>query len=67
MENRRSFLKKTAMAAAAVAGTPLLESCGKQEAPSHDSLIVPRGAGLPITGTFLDEISHDIPHQNWGE
>lgn len=23
--------------------------------------------GLPLTGTFLDEISHDIPHQNWGE
>lgn len=22
--------------------------------------------GLKITGTFLDEISHDIPHQNWG-
>lgn len=21
---------------------------------------------LAITGTFLDEISHDIPHQNWG-
>ncbi|HEY9075077.1 MAG TPA: DUF4434 domain-containing protein [Anaerolineaceae bacterium] len=21
---------------------------------------------LPLTGTFLDEISHDIPHQNWG-
>ena len=21
---------------------------------------------LPITGTFLDEISHDIPSQNWG-
>ena len=20
-----------------------------------------------IKGTFLDEISHDIPHQNWGE
>lgn len=20
----------------------------------------------PLTGTFLDEISHDIPHQNWG-
>lgn len=19
-----------------------------------------------ITGTFIDEISHDIPHQNWG-
>lgn len=21
---------------------------------------------IKITGTFLDEISHDIPHQNWG-
>jgi len=25
------------------------------------------GDALKITGTFLDEISHDIPHQNWGE
>ncbi len=30
-------------------------------------LIVPKADGLPITGAFLDEISHDIPHQNWGE
>ena len=22
---------------------------------------------MNITGTFIDEISHDIPHQNWGE
>lgn len=22
---------------------------------------------LKISGTFLDEISHDIPHQNWGK
>lgn len=22
---------------------------------------------LPITATFLDEITHDIPHQNWGK
>ena len=22
---------------------------------------------IKITGTFLDEISHDIPHQNWGK
>ena len=22
---------------------------------------------MKITGTFLDEISHNIPHQNWGE
>lgn len=30
-------------------------------------LLVPKQQGLKITGTFLDEISHDIPHQNWGE
>lgn len=23
-------------------------------------------AAIPLTGTFLDEISYDIPHQNWG-
>ncbi len=22
---------------------------------------------MQITGTFIDEINHDIPHQNWGE
>lgn len=22
---------------------------------------------MKIKATFLDEISHDIPHQNWGE
>ena len=75
MENRREFLKKGALAAAAA---PLLATACKNEPqgdkygidpdPSVESkLIVPKGAGLPITGTFLDEISHDIPHQNWGE
>ena len=33
----------------------------------ESKLIVPKAQGLQITGTFLDEISHDIPHQNWGE
>ncbi len=33
----------------------------------ENNLIVPKNNGLKITGTFLDEISHDIPHQNWGE
>ena len=32
----------------------------------HAELLI-KERGLPITGTFLDEISHDIPHQNWGE
>jgi hypothetical protein len=31
--------------------------------PSESAAAVPR---LRIRGTFLDEISHDIPHQNWG-
>ena len=66
MENRRDFLKKTALAAAAA--PLLLTACKNLEDSSLESkLIVPKGNALPITGTFLDEISHDIPHQNWGE
>ncbi len=33
----------------------------------RSKIIVPENSGIKITGTFLDEISHDIPHQNWGE
>ena len=39
----------------------------KADESINSRLIVPHGNALPITGTFLDEISHDIPHQNWGE
>ena len=70
MNNRRDFLKKTALAGAAAMTAPAwAQSCRNGQEPVLDpsKLIVPRGAGLPITGTFLDEISHDIPHQNWGE
>jgi len=28
--------------------------------------LIPKGEGLPLTGTFLDEITWDIPSQNWG-
>lgn len=60
---------------AAIAASPVLSGCGSkgdgESAVStgdvRDTLIVPRAQGLKITGTFLDEISHDIPHQNWGE
>src|SRR5574344_3041639 len=74
--NRRDFLKKTALAGASMLAAPLLSSCGstadrKESSPSGSAhptpLIVPKAKGLKITGTFLDEISHDIPHQNWGE
>ncbi|MBQ9548406.1 MAG: DUF4434 domain-containing protein [Bacteroidales bacterium] len=74
MDNRRDFLKKTALAGTAlVAGGGLLESCKRGDSVragnsvGSSKLIVPKAAGVPITGTFLDEISHDIPHQNWGE
>jgi hypothetical protein len=30
------------------------------------SKLPPNHEATPLTGTFLDEISHDIPHQNWG-
>ena len=73
MTNRRDFLKTAATATAAAACTPLFQGCSpaKEEefdpsAISGSSRIVPHAAGMRITGTFLDEISHDIPHQNWG-
>ncbi len=71
--DRRKFIKNSALAGAAVVSIPtilkgnnnsnLLEGCSRND----ETLIVPKNNGLPITGTFLDEISHDIPHQNWGE
>ena len=75
MTDRRTFLKSAGFAAAAAMAAPLT-SCAtgkdnyKKRLAVDDSikstLIVPKGNALPITGTFLDEISHDIPHQNWG-
>lgn len=75
--NRRNFLKKAAIAGASVVAMPTVAAYGGG-APGgrHDlvidesvdsNLIVPKGTGLHISATFLDEISHDIPHQNWGE
>lgn len=79
MTDRRKFIKTVAAATAVAAAAPLLGSCkdSKSEDKAKDtiadplhsdgsSLIVPKANGLRITGTFLDEISHDIPHQNWG-
>ena len=56
--DRRDFLK-TLGATGAFASVPGFARAA--------GLIVPKAKGLKITGTFLDEISHDIPHQNWGE
>lgn len=80
--NRRDFIKKAALASASVAAIPALSACEGtgRSSSANDSrsniyknnelesqLIVPGNNGIKITGTFLDEISHDIPHQNWGE
>ena len=76
---RRNFLKGAAITAAgsaALAGMALnatgCASSTKSNAnpiklsdkPDDSYLIVSKDNGLRITGTFLDEISHDIPHQN---
>lgn len=77
-KERRDFLKKAALAGASAMVIPSLmgfkeeESIGgsgglKPDGSVESKLIVPKNNGLKITGTFLDEISHDIPHQNWGE
>ncbi len=73
MTDRRNFLKTMALGGASALVAPnLLTSCSLNEGESatgasSGGLIVPKDNGLRITGTFLDEISHDIPHQNWGE
>lgn len=77
MSSRRDFIKKVAMAGAASVVAPSMLGVKQQTKESEtiitpdssvgSKLIVPKNNGLRITGTFLDEISHDIPHQNWGE
>ena len=73
--SRRNFLKKVAVAATSALVAPEIIKAASKTEPAHSQLfgadpgsdlIVPKEAGLRITGTFLDEISHDIPHQNWG-
>ena len=75
MENqnsRRDFLAKSSLAGISALSMSLTSFAGNEltSEPLIDTtskLILPKGQGLKITGTFLDEISHDIPHQNWGE
>lgn len=72
MPNRRDFLKDIAIASTAALAASIDTGCTDNSASQHDrtnltsNLIVPKGNTLKISGTFLDEISHDIPHQNWG-
>ncbi len=73
--SRRDFLKKSAAVGAAVVSGALYAHAEPLGELYHESgLITPPpfstskpNQALPITGTFLDEITHDIPSQNWGE
>ena len=71
MNTRRDFLKKTALFGASMVTAPsLMAGDGEadlslfsgQERLNTASTVENT---LRISGTFLDEISHDIPHQNW--
>ncbi|MBK9389728.1 MAG: DUF4434 domain-containing protein [Bacteroidetes bacterium] len=70
--SRRDFIARSTLAGAAALTVPLAGCSGNEPAVPDEplvesKLIVQKANALPITGTFLDEISHDIPHQNWGE
>lgn len=72
MKSRRDFIKKLTLGfSSVVAGSAFsradVASAGTNPDLKISSPVSPNSLGLPITGTFLDEISHDIPHQNWGE
>lgn len=70
--SRRDFLKKSTLMGIAALAVPVIGSANENASVASlsakdNTLIVPKAKGLRISGTFLDEISHDIPHQNWGE
>ena len=69
--NRRNFIKKISAAGIASLATAKAFSDNRKDRTffKDDNLETSpfTNNGLKITGTFLDEISHDIPHQNWGE
>ena len=66
MNNRRDFIRNMAL----MGGAAMMSGCQDTKADSRQDLdgkdLLVKNNGLRITGTFLDEISHDIPHQNWG-
>ena len=76
--DRRDFIRRVAAAGASAVAVPAMASAAGRSAEAESAavapetaarepqsrLIVPKADGLPITGAFLDEISHDIPHQN---
>ena len=74
ISQRRNFLKGILAASSLLAGQKLFASRNMIdsvqsafETTANDSFVTPNVMkGMPIRATFLDEISWDIPHQNWG-
>lgn len=75
--DRRNFLKKVAIGSFGAAvltgatvpafGSPQKKSLKKNTNIQEQQFWTPqRFEGMPIKATFLDEVSWDIPHQNWG-
>ena len=71
MAGRRVFLKTLAASSSLLLGSRFLTACtstgkaGNEE--GYPSFATPEMfKGMPIKATFLDEVSWDIPHQNWG-
>uniref|UniRef100_UPI003216E8B3 DUF4434 domain-containing protein n=1 Tax=uncultured Draconibacterium sp. TaxID=1573823 RepID=UPI003216E8B3 len=67
--NRRKFLRNTAMGAASfslLGSEPVLAGNSGMALGDDDFTTPGVFKGMPIRATFLDEISWDIPHQNWG-
>ena len=73
MDGRRNFLKTAFATCSLLAGSKLLTACtpikraASEEEETFETFATPNALkGMPIKATFLDEISWDIPHQNWG-
>lgn len=63
MGNRRNFIKSLALAGIA---TGLNLSFTKQGKPSFRNKFLQKDDCMKITGTFIDELSRDMPFHNWG-
>jgi hypothetical protein len=73
MENRRNFLKTIIAGSSLLIGHKVLASekelntsFSTSSTKLNDFTTPGVFKGMPIRATFLDEISWDIPHQNWG-
>src|SRR5690606_29790481 len=65
-QSRREFLSNVGKAGGSLLTVPLIIKDEVSESSSVLQQPIIRDGILPITGTFLAEITHAIHHQNWG-